>query len=74
MHVALAQKSLDPLAEVATKAEIDDYERRADPDGKFLLDERRRRAWHLYQADQARCQFHALKARRVASDKEQANA
>jgi hypothetical protein len=66
MHTALARKSVDRLAEVATKVEIDEYERLADPEGKFLPEERRRRAWHLYQADQARLQLAALKAQRLS--------
>lgn len=70
MHTALARKSIDRFAEAATKAEIDQYERRADPEEKFLPGERRRRAWHLYQADQARLQLAASKAQRLARERE----
>jgi len=74
VHAALALKSLDPLADVASKAEIDEYERLADHDGKYLPEERRRRAWHLYMADQARLQLAASKAKRLAAERERADA
>ena len=69
VHAALANRSLDPLADVASKAEIDRYEGLADPEGKYLPEERRRRAWHLYQAAQARLQLVASKARRFAAER-----
>jgi len=74
VHAALALKSLDPLADVASKAEIDEYERLADPERKYLPEERRRRAWHLYQADQARLQLEASKAGRLPTGRGYADA
>jgi hypothetical protein len=69
VHAALARRTVDRLAAVASKAEILAYEAKADPEEKFLPEERRRRAWHLYMADQARLQLEASKAGRRAPER-----
>jgi hypothetical protein len=67
-HSRLARERPDEITLAARQGLLARFERDADPDGTLPERERRRRAWHLYQAHLYRMQLAGLRARRLAAE------